>query len=177
MAKKLLVKTPVTVDGKNLLYNKDKQPQYATSILELAARKGLESLNSRLPEILRHEIEEIEVLDEVSISSSTEDLKKKLLELEAESENHKLRQRIAELEAEKAQRDASKDEPSLDVAQRTTVKDAVRADIKGMKAEDAIATIAALNNPEEIKAVIEGEQRKTVLEAAEKRLAELGANK
>lgn len=101
MSKKLLVKTPHTLDGKTLQYDDQKQPVYRNSIVELTARKNLESLNASLPKHLRHEFEVIEVEDQAAQGSSTEQLKKKLGELEAEKENQELRKRIAELEAEK----------------------------------------------------------------------------
>jgi hypothetical protein len=101
MSKKLLVKTPHTVDGKTLQYDENKQVVYRKSIVELSARKNLESLNASLPKHLRNEFEVIDVEDQTAQSASNEELKKKLAELEAEKENKELKKRIAELEAEK----------------------------------------------------------------------------
>lgn len=61
--KKLLVRTPQTKDGINLKYDSDNQPVYKQSIVELGARKQLDSINSTLPEHLRHQIMEVEVDD------------------------------------------------------------------------------------------------------------------
>jgi len=63
MAKKLLIKTPQTTDGTTLAYDESKQPLYKETIAELGARKELESINNSMPEVLRHEIEEVEVDD------------------------------------------------------------------------------------------------------------------
>jgi hypothetical protein len=101
MSKKLLVRTPQTKDGVNLLYNDEKQVVYKESIVELAAEKGLKSLNATLPTHLRHEFKVIEVDEATAQSSSNEELKKKLAALEEENETEKLKQRIAELEAER----------------------------------------------------------------------------
>ncbi len=101
MAKKLLVRTPQTKDGVNLLYNDEKQVVYKESIVELSAKKGLESLNATLPKHLRHELSEIEVADVSAASSSNEELKKKLAELEAQKEKDELLKRISDLESER----------------------------------------------------------------------------
>jgi 5'-deoxynucleotidase YfbR-like HD superfamily hydrolase len=66
MSKKILVRTPQTTDGNNLRYDENKQVVYAESIVEAAAQKEFESLNTILPEHLRHEFKEIE--DEVPVA-------------------------------------------------------------------------------------------------------------
>ena len=61
MPKKLKISTPQTVDGKNLAYDSKKQPIYTHSIVELSAKSDFQKLNAKLPEHLRHLINEVEV--------------------------------------------------------------------------------------------------------------------
>lgn len=63
MAKKLLVRTPATKDGRTLVYDENRQPVFRETILELSARRGLESENATRAEHMRHEFREIEVPD------------------------------------------------------------------------------------------------------------------
>lgn len=63
MAKKLLVRTPVTRDGITLVYDENRQPRFKETIVEPWARKEFESLNSSMAEHLRHELIDIEVSD------------------------------------------------------------------------------------------------------------------
>jgi len=171
MAKKLLVKTPHTLDGKTIQYDANKQVIYRKSIVELTARKNLESLNASLPKHLRHEFEEVEVEDQAT-GSSTDQLKKKLAELESEKENRELRQRIAELEAEKAEA-LKKTSETKDDAGSASNEGGSNEKPKQAKAEEVIAKVAVAETVDAVKALAEGDARKTVQEAATKRIAEL----
>lgn len=182
MAKKLLVRTPKTLDGKSLVYDADKRPVYSESIVELGARKTLESLSASMPKHLRYELEEVDI-DESPLGSTNEELKKKLALLEEASETVELKKKIADLEAKLAGKPAEPTaaekeaaEPNIEAAERQSIRDAAVADIKALNAEKGIDAISKVNDPEVLKAVIDGEQRKTVKEAAEKRLAEIGVN-
>lgn len=64
MAKKLLVRTPATRDGRTLVYDENRQPVFRETILELSARRGLESENATRAEHMRHEFTEIDVPDQ-----------------------------------------------------------------------------------------------------------------
>jgi len=59
--KKLLVRTPQTVDGKNLAYDENKQPVFSETVVEPYAKKFLESENAQRAEHLRHEFQDVEV--------------------------------------------------------------------------------------------------------------------
>jgi hypothetical protein len=118
MFKKLLVKTPVSHDGVNLTYDDKKQVIYKESILEVAAKKTLESLNSRLPVQLRAEITEIEVADSNVKSASNEDLKKKLDDLEEQKKNAAMQARIDQLENELADQKAAADKAAAEEAKK-----------------------------------------------------------
>lgn len=72
--KKLKVLTPQTVDGKNLQYDAEKKPIYTESIVELGSKKDFESLNSKLPEHLKHKFEEVDVEDAVVIGTASQTL-------------------------------------------------------------------------------------------------------
>lgn len=63
MAKKLLVKTVQTTDGTTIAYGANKQPIIKETLVPNTpiVRRELNSLNSGLPEHLRHEFEEVEV--------------------------------------------------------------------------------------------------------------------
>lgn len=59
MAGKILVKTPVTTDGRNPLLDEKRQQVFKTTILEKAAQPILEKLNQKLPDHLKKIIEPI----------------------------------------------------------------------------------------------------------------------
>lgn len=160
MAKKLLIRTPQTIDGTNLRYDANKQVVYKTSIVELAARKNIINLNARLKEHLHHIIEEIEVEDK-PIGLSNEDLRKRLAELEATKENKELKARIAELEGKLngGAEDASK----------------VESDSTKLTVIELVAKIKEATTVDEVNAVAAGDTRKGVTDAATKRIAELEA--
>lgn len=151
MAKKLQVKTPVTRDGVNLKYDKDKQVVYKTSIVERAARKGLESINSKLPEQLRSEFTEIEVEDTPK-GSTTLELEARLNKLETDKKNSELEKRIAELENELAGKN--------DKANTDTVAVLVEK-------------IKLATTKEEVETLAKDDERKGVKDAATKRLTEI----
>jgi BMFP domain-containing protein YqiC len=158
MAKKLLVRTPVTTDGVSLVYDENKQPVYRSSIVELAARKGLESINATLPKVLRHEFEVVEV-EEDAKSASNEDLKAKLADLEQQEEKAKLERRIEELEAKLSGQSGA--------AGDSTVTD------EKLKAADVVAKIQAAETVAQVEDLAKDDTRKTVQDAAAKRTAEL----
>ena len=85
MAKKLKVLVPRTKDGKNLVYDENKQPIYDSHILELTARAGLESISAKLPEHLRYKISVVDDEDKVIEISSlvNEQIAAKDAEIEA----------------------------------------------------------------------------------------------
>ena len=116
MSKKLLVRTPQTKDGVTLQYDADKKPVYKESIVELAAKKILESENAKKPEHLRHEFAEIDI-PESAKGSSVPELLKKLQELEDSKQVQTLQERISLLEAELA--DAKKDGETKDGETKT----------------------------------------------------------
>jgi hypothetical protein len=154
MPRKLLVRTPKTSDGVNLVYDDKNQVVYTESILELSARKGLESLNARLKPNLRHIITETDV-EEVGTSGtalSNEQLRKRLADLELEDENKRLRERIAELE----------DKGANDAADEKRTATQIVKDIEVAETVEAVNTLLA-----------EGTEFKTVQTAAAKRIAEL----
>jgi len=167
MAKKLLVKTPQTTDGVNLRYDENKQVVYKTSIVELGAKKNFESLNAKLPAHLRHEFETVDI-DVISIGSNNEDLKKKLADLEAQSENVDLKKKIAELEA-KLKGTAPTGETDMD-AKKETVGDAKTETVAAL-----VAKIKEATTVDEVRAIAGTDERKGVTEAAAKKIAELEA--
>lgn len=109
MSKKLLVKVPRTKDGVNLVYGPDKQVLYAEHIVELAAKKGLESINAKKAEHLRSIIEEIDVPDSAVKSIPNADLISRIKELEEMDVKAGYEKRIAELEAKLLGKEVNKD--------------------------------------------------------------------
>lgn len=61
MAKKLLIRTPQTSDGTNLLYDSNRQVVYKESYAEPKSRGHFENLNAKTPKHLQHEISEVDV--------------------------------------------------------------------------------------------------------------------
>lgn len=61
MAKKLLIKTPQTSDGTNLLYDENKQVIVKESYAEPKSKTHFESLNAKTPKHLQSEISEVYV--------------------------------------------------------------------------------------------------------------------
>jgi hypothetical protein len=154
MPKRLLVRTPQTKDGVNLKYDKDKKPLYRESIVELRAKKNLESLNAKLPTHLRHEFAEIEVPDEQK-SAPNQKLLERLAELESMKENKTLQERITQLEAELAEANGGSTE-------------SVRGTVP-----EVVAKIKEATTKEDVNALAEGDVRKGVQDAAEKRIAQI----
>jgi hypothetical protein len=58
MANQILIRTPITVDGRNLAYNSNKEPMYSESYVEARAKNDFVSMNTKLPAHLRHIIVE-----------------------------------------------------------------------------------------------------------------------
>ena len=167
MEKKLLVRTPVTNDGISPVYDADKKPVYKESIMELAAKKVLESENAKRPPVLRHEFGVIEIQDEAT-GKSVAELTKKLEALENQKATQSLQERIAELEKEI---DGNKT-----TGQLTPLAGGGALEVKlskDGKADEAIEAVSVMGSVEDIKEFIGGEERKTVIEAANKRIAEL----
>lgn len=52
--KNMKVLTPETTDGTTLAYDENRQPKFKETIVPETARTHFESLNSRLPEHLKH---------------------------------------------------------------------------------------------------------------------------
>lgn len=105
MAKKLLIKTPVSHDGKSLVYNDNKEVVYSESIVEISAKKDFEAINAQIGNAaFKHIIEEVEVEDEKSANV--------MKELES-----------AKADAEKAKADAEKA-----LADKSTELDKAKAD-------------------------------------------------
>lgn len=155
MARKLLVKTPKTTNGTTLVYDAEKNVVYKKSYMELSAKGSILELNQKLPEHLKHIIEEVEVDEPNAVSSKKADLKKKLAELKEQNELADLEKQIAAEEAkisggQEATEDAGKN-----------------------PATEVIAAINAAETADAVNALIEGESRKTVLNAAQKKLAAL----
>lgn len=63
IVKKLLVKTPVTQDGKSILRDENNNDQISESIVEPAARKHLESINATKENGLKSTFEEVDYDD------------------------------------------------------------------------------------------------------------------
>ena len=165
MAKKLLVRTPQTNNGTTLVYDDKKQPVYKESIVELAAKKGLESINAKLPSHLRHEFSVIEV-EEGEKGSTVEELKKKLASLEQQSQIVDLQAKIDELELK------------LKASTQTPAADASNSNLslalsKDGKADAGISIIGTLETIDAVNAFIAGEERKTVVDAANARIEQL----
>lgn len=160
MAKKLLIKTPQTTDGTTLRYDDNSQVVYKNSILELGARKNILNLNAKLPKHLQHVIEEVEI-DDQPIGSSNDELRKKLANLEAQQENDELKKRIAELEAKLS---TGTSEPNANAESKVETVASLATKIKEAETIDEVNVIAGTD------------ERKGVVEAAKKRIAELEAN-
>jgi hypothetical protein len=155
MAKKLLVRKPVTRNGITLVYDDEKQPVFTESIVELSAKRIFESINASLPTHLRYELKEVDVTEVVAGGSSNDELKKKLEDLEAADEKKRLLARIAELEAAQ--------NPSTDTS---LIGDPEKATV-------VIANITEEKTKEQVKNLLGSDERKTVKDAAAKRIAEL----
>jgi len=66
MAKKLLVRQPLTTDGNTLRYDENQHPVYSESYVEVGAQRQFESLNSSLPSHLRYQFKVVDVeFDEI----------------------------------------------------------------------------------------------------------------
>jgi len=153
MALKLLVKTPKTINGVTLLYDADKKVVYRENIMELAAEAGLRELNAKLPEHLRHEITKVEVKEVGVANSKINELKKRLAELEAEKEDKELLAKIAELEGK---------------------GDAGNGDAKKpAQVKELVALIEAAETVEQVNEIAGTDERKGVLDAKTKKIAEL----
>jgi BMFP domain-containing protein YqiC len=161
MAKKLLVKTPQTIDGSNLRYDENRQVIFKTSIVELGAKKNFESLNAKLPAQLRHEFEVVDI-DTISIGSNNEDLKKKLADLESQQENADLKKKIEELEAKLA---GKTPDPKADV----------NPDGKPETVVAIVAKIKEATTVDEVNEILGADDRKGVKDAAAKKIEELEA--
>ena len=158
MAKKLLIRTPQTTDGINLRYGADKQVVYKETIVELGAKGNFESLNAKLPTHLRHEFKVVDVAESDPGLSNAE-LKKRLETLEKQAENEDLKNRIDELEKKLAAKNETADNGDA-----------------GQKPETAavlIGKIKEAGSVEEVTAISAGDERKSVIEAASKRIAEI----
>lgn len=107
MAKKLLIRTPVTSDGKNLVYDENKKVIYKESYAELSAEQLLKEQNALLPEHLRSEISKVE-LPEDAEGATVAALRKRIKELEDRKEVEALQNKVAELEAELAAKNQNK---------------------------------------------------------------------
>lgn len=102
MAKKLLIKTPVSHDGKSLVYNDKKEVVYNESIVEISAKKDFEAINAQIGNAaFKHIIEEVEVEDEKSAN-----VMKELESAKADAEKA-LADKSAELDKAKADADSS----------------------------------------------------------------------
>lgn len=73
MAKEILIKTPITTNGRDLKIVNG-QMQYRESIAPAATRKGIEKINKLLPDALKHKIEDVP--DDVVIQEKIEKPKK-----------------------------------------------------------------------------------------------------
>ena len=94
MAKKLLIKIPKTGNGGQLLYDKNNEPLFQTTIVELGAKALYEDQNAKLPKHLRMSFEEIEVEDAISL-----ELSEVRAELKALKEQKELLSQEAEIKA------------------------------------------------------------------------------
>lgn len=155
MARKLLVKTPKTTNGSTLVYDENKNVVYKESYMELAAKGSLIELNQKLPKHLQHIITEVEVQEANAVSSKTSELKRKLAALKEQNELADLEKQIAEEEAKLSGGQESKEDSGKTAA------------------PEVIAAINAAESVYAVNKLIEGETRKTVLSAAEKKLAAL----
>lgn len=61
MAKKLLVRTPKTMDGITPMHDSDDRKLYSESLLPVTAMKHLENENSRRADGMKHKISIVEV--------------------------------------------------------------------------------------------------------------------
>jgi cell division protein FtsB len=96
MANKLKVLVPRTKDGKNLVYDENKQPIFDSHILELTAKSALESISAKLPEHLRYKFEIINDVEKpVEVAT--------LVNEQVAAKDAEIEKLKAELEAAKAQ--------------------------------------------------------------------------
>lgn len=161
MATKLLVKVPRTRDGVNLIYGPDKQVLYAEHIVELAAKKGLLSINAKKADHLKSIIEEIDVPDPTVKSIPNADLKKRLEELEKLDEKAGYEKRIAELEAKLLGKEVNNGNGNAD------------APPVNIAAAEKVTQIKAATTVAEIDAIVGTDDRASVIAAAEKRKGQL----
>jgi hypothetical protein len=179
MARKLKVTSPKTVDGRTLQYDSKKQPIYSTSIVELSARGPLDRLNAKLPGHLKHEIEEIEVADDV-LGIPNSELKDRLQQLENMNEKKTLENKIAELELQLGLRKKEEQKTEAPVAQINNdqangkeTSSIPPVSLPEKTATEKIALIAEAKTAEEVDAIVGTDERKTVIAAVEKRKASL----
>lgn len=72
ISKKIRIKTPKTIDGKTLVYNKENQVVYTETIVPLSAKKDFVQLNAKLPKHLQHIIEDVEDQPAAVVSAQPE---------------------------------------------------------------------------------------------------------
>ncbi|MBK7885126.1 MAG: hypothetical protein IPJ81_16075 [Chitinophagaceae bacterium] len=138
--KKLQVRTPQTTNGRNLLYDDNKNVIYSTSIVELASKKDFESLNAKLPKDLKHELTVIEVdtdSKKITISETAKQVDDAAIKAK-EDEIAALKQKLADANSKPA-------------------------------AAFVISKIEEATTPEEVNELIEGDDRATVTKAANKK--------
>jgi hypothetical protein len=58
MAEKILIKTPITTNGRDVVIGADGRVKYKEAIAPAGTRKGIERINKLLPDALKHKIEE-----------------------------------------------------------------------------------------------------------------------
>lgn len=167
MAKRLLVRTPKTADGRTILYDENKQPIYVETILMPAAKIYLQTLNTKLPKVLQHEFSYVDVPDETPGISNAE-LKTRLKQLEAQNEKETLEQRIKELEEKLAKKDAPENKLSI----APTALGAGSGDAPVVTAAEKIALIKEAKTAAVVDAIVGTDDRTSVVKAAEKRKGE-----
>ncbi len=150
--KKLKVLTPQTIDGKTLAYDEDKKVIYSSSIVELAAKKDFEALNAKLPSHLHH------ILQEIEVDVNVKKVLGKNVDVPQTNEDPSLKDKII-----------AKDEEINTLKQKL-------ADLnKKPNAAFVISKIDEATTQEEVNELIEGDDRATVIAAANKKIETLKA--
>jgi len=71
----ILIKSPITSNGRDLVMGEDGRIQYKETIAMAAARAGIERINTKLPSALKHIIEDIKPEKPAAEKPKTDDKK------------------------------------------------------------------------------------------------------